>query len=64
MARKSYLKGMTETEWKRKQGMKLLRSGMKQAQVARKIGVNRRTVYDWKKRIDDDQDFRNRKCTL
>ena len=61
MLEKSYPKGMTEMEWKRKQGMKLLRSGMKQAQVARKIGVNRRTVYDWKKRVDDDQDFRNRK---
>ena len=61
MLKKSYPKGMTEMEWKRKQGMKLLRSGMKQAQVARKMGVNRRTVYDWKKRIDNNQDFRNRK---
>jgi transposase len=61
MLKKSYPNGMTEMEWKRKQGMKLLRSGIKQAQVARKMGVNRRTVYDWKKRVDDDQDFRNRK---
>ena len=61
MAKKSYPKGMTEMEWKRKQGMELLRSGTKQAHVARKMGVNRRTVYDWRKRMDNDQDFRNRK---
>lgn len=61
MAKKSYPKGMTEMEWKRKQGMELLRMGTKQAHVARKMGVNRRTVYDWRKRMDNDQDFRNRK---
>ncbi len=44
-----------------RQGMELLRSGMKQAHVARKMGVNRRTVYDWKKRVENDQGFRNRK---
>jgi transposase len=61
MVKKSYPRGMTEMEWKRKRGMELLRSGMKQAHVARKMGVNRRTVYDWKKRVDNDHDFRNRK---
>ncbi len=61
MAKKSYPKGMTEMEWKRKQGMELLRMGTKQAHVARKMGVNRRTVYDWRKRMDNGQDFRNRK---
>ena len=29
MAKKSYPKGMTEMEWKRKQGMELLRMGIK-----------------------------------
>ena len=37
---------LTETEWKRKEGMELLRAGMKQTAVARKVGVNRRTVYE------------------
>lgn len=46
MARKSCPKGMTEMEWKRKQGMELLIKGMKQAHVARKMGVNRRMVYE------------------
>ena len=61
MLKKSYPKGMTEMEWRRKKGMELIRSGMKQAHVARRMGVNRRTVYDWKKRIDDNQGFRNGK---
>ena len=61
MLKKSYPKGMTEMEWKRKRGMELLRSGMKQAHVARRMRVNRRTVYDWKKRVDDNKGFRNGK---
>ena len=52
---------LTETEWKRKEGMELLRSGMKQTAVAKKVGVNRRTVYEWKKRIENDHDYRSRK---
>ena len=43
--------------------MELLRSGMKQTAVARKVGVNRRTVYEWKKRIENDHDYRSRKKT-
>lgn len=53
--------GVTEAEWKRKKGMELLASGMKQIRVARKLGVNRRTVYEWKRRLDNNRDFRNGK---
>ena len=52
---------MTEMEWKRKKGMELLRSGIKQAHVALRMGMNRKTVYDWKKRVENGQGFRNRK---
>ena len=48
-------------ELKRKQEMELLRMGTKQTHIARKMEVNRRTVYDWKKRVENDQGFRNRK---
>ena len=54
---------LTETEWKRKEGMELLRSGMKQTAVAKKVGVNPRTVYEWKKRIENDHGYRSRKKT-
>ena len=30
---------------------------MKQTAVARKVGVNRRSVYEWKKRIKNDHDY-------
>lgn len=52
---------MTEMEWKRKKGMELLRSGIKQAQVVIRMGVNGKTVYDWKKRVENGHGSRNRK---
>ena len=61
MGKKANPHGITEPEWKRKKGMDLLRSGMKQMEVVRKLGVARRTVYEWNRRLENHEDFRNRK---
>lgn len=48
-------------EWKRKQGYDMLRQGMKKSVISEKLGVDRKTVYNWSVRMEDGIDFKNRK---
>ena len=48
-------------EWKRKQGFEMLKKGMKKSVISKKLGVNRRTVYNWSLRLEKSEDWRDRK---
>lgn len=48
-------------EWKRKQGFEMLKKGMKKSVISKKLGVNRRTVYNWSLRLAKSEDWRDRK---
>ena len=48
-------------EWKRKQGFEMLKKGMKKSVISRKLGVNRRTVYNWSIKLEQNGDWHDRK---
>ena len=52
-----------EMEWKRGRGYEMLCQGMKKSVISMKLGVNRKIVYNWFKRIENDCDYRSRKKT-
>ena len=48
-------------EWKRKQGFEMLKKGMKKSVISRKLGVNRRTVYNWSIKLEQNGDWHDKK---
>ncbi len=38
---------LSDIEWKRKQGYDMLRRGMKRSVISKKLGVDRKTIYNW-----------------
>ena len=52
---------LSDIEWKRKQGYDMLRRGMKKSVISKKLGVDRKTIYNWSVRMENGIDFKNRK---
>lgn len=52
---------LSEIEWKRKHGYEMLREGKKRSVIAAKLGVDRKTVYNWSMRMEKGIDWKNRK---
>jgi len=52
---------LSEKEWKRKKGYEMLKSGFKKSEIARKLHVDRKTVYNWSVRMDRDIHWKDRK---
>jgi len=52
---------LTDMEWKRKQGYDLIRKGMKKSEISKMLHVDRRTVYSWTIRMENNIGYRNRK---
>ena len=48
-------------EWKRKQGFEMLKKGMKKSVISKKLGVNRKTVYNWSIRLEKSEDWHDSK---
>ncbi|EQB68450.1 MAG: Transposase-like protein [Thermoplasmatales archaeon Gpl] len=48
-------------EWKRKQGFEMLKKGVKKSVISKKLGVNRRTVYNWSIKLEQSEDWHDRK---
>ena len=44
-------------EWKRKQGFEMLKKGMKKSVISKKLGVNRKTVYNWSVKLEQSGDW-------
>ncbi len=61
MATKRYKRDLKEMEARRRRGMRMLKRGIAQAEVARELGVSRQTASTWAKRLaDDSQAWRRR----
>ena len=52
---------ISEREWKRKRGFEMLSKGMKKSVISKKLGVDRKTVYNWSKRMESDRDWKDHK---
>lgn len=52
---------LSENEWKRKKGYSMLKDGLKKSEIAEKLHVDRKTVYNWSVRMEKDLDWKNRK---
>ena len=48
-------------EWKRKQGFEMLRKGMKKSVISEKLEVNRKTVYNWSVKLEQSDNWHDRK---
>jgi len=61
MARKTEKQGSTNNasvrEWKRSQGFEMIRKGMKRSVISEKLGVNRKTVYNWSVKLEKTGDW-------
>lgn len=53
MATKRYKRDLKALEARRR-GMRMLKRGVRQADIARELGVSRQTVSTWAKRLADD----------
>jgi transposase len=61
MATRRYKRDLKEMEGRRRRGMRMLKRGIAQAEVARKLGVSRQTASVWARRLaDDPQAWRRR----
>lgn len=61
MATKRYKRDLQEMEARRRRGMRMLKRGIAQAEVARELGVSRQTASTWAWRLaDDPQAWRRR----
>lgn len=61
MATRRYKRDLKEMEARRRRGMRMLKRGIAQAEVARELGVSRQTVSVWARRLaDDPQAWRRR----
>lgn len=61
MATKRYKRDLKEMEARRRRGMRMLKRGVAQAEVARAVGVSRQTVSMWARRLaEDPQAWRRR----
>ena len=52
---------MSEREWKRKRGFEMLKRGKKKSEISRRLGVDRKTVYNWSVRIERERDWEDKK---
>ena len=48
-------------EWKRERGFEMLKKGMKKSFISEKLGVNRKTVYNWSVKLEQSGDWHDRK---
>lgn len=61
MATKQYKRDLKAMEARRRRGMRMLKRGLVQADIARELGVSRQTVSIWAKRLEiDPQAWRRR----
>lgn len=61
MATKRYRRDFTALEQRRKQAAQLLAKGMRQAEIARTLGVSRQSVSVWAKALEADKQAWHRK---
>ncbi|EQD55576.1 ISXoo2 transposase [mine drainage metagenome] len=52
---------LSEMEWKRKKGYRMLENGLRKSEIAKKLRVDRKTVYNWSARMEKGIDWKNRK---
>lgn len=54
MTTKRYRRDLKAMEERRRRGMRMLKRGLAQAEIARELDVSRQTVSTWAKRLEDD----------
>ncbi len=50
---------LTDMEWKRKQGYDLIEKNFKNSEISKMLHVDRRTVYSWRVRKENDVGYEN-----
>jgi DNA-binding XRE family transcriptional regulator len=64
MATKRYKRDLKEMELRRRKGMRMLKRGVSQAEVARACEVSRQTALNWSRMVIEDSQAWRRKLAI
>lgn len=52
---------LSQRGWKRKKGFETLRKSMKKSEISEELGGDRRTIYNWSARTENEKDYEDQK---